>query len=130
VYFDQYFLSFVKVFLGPLFIKGVIVNIIPYGYLSIKGYFDSEMDFSLIKLTINYMLFTICLSHGIALVWIALVMYYWTTLYLKYHFQQIKEQIQQCVKTGSSGLLIDSIREHNYLTEMTEKLSQFMSIGL
>ncbi len=130
MFFDQYFLSFVKVFLGPLFIAGVIVNIIPYGYLSIEAYFDSEMDFSLIKLIINYILLTICLSDGAALFWITLVMYYWTTLYLKYHFQQIKEQIQQCVKTGNSGLLIDSIREHNYFTELTQNFNEFMSIGL
>jgi prepilin signal peptidase PulO-like enzyme (type II secretory pathway) len=94
----------IKLLLGPLFIAFVFVNIIPYGYLSIEAYFDSKMDFSLIKLIMNYILFIICLTHGVALDWLTLVMCYWTTLYLKYHFQQIKEQIQECVITGNSQL--------------------------
>jgi hypothetical protein len=110
---DKYFAKFsrqtrfvAKVCLGPLFIVGVLINIIPYGYLSFEAYFDPEMDFSLIKLIINYMLYNICVTHGIALVWFGLVMYYWTTLYLKYHFQQVKEQIEECVKTGNPQSLI------------------------
>jgi hypothetical protein len=119
-----------KVFLGPLFIVAVLINIIPYGYLSIEAYFDPKMDFSLIKLIINYILFTIFVNHGIAYVWLALVVFFYTTLYLKYHFQQIKEQIQECVKTGNPQLLIDAIHEHNYFTELTEKLNEMLSIGL
>jgi hypothetical protein len=102
----------VKLLLWLLFIACVFVNIIPYDYLSIEVYFDSEMDFSLIKLIMNYILFIICLTYGQAL-----VMYYWTILYLNHHFQQIKEQIQQCVKTGNSQLLIDAIHEHYFFTE-------------
>ena len=57
-------------------------------------------------------------------------MYFWTTLYLKYHFQQIRETIQRCVKTGDSILLIDAIHEHNYFTELTWKLNEMMCLGL
>jgi hypothetical protein len=70
------------------------------------------------------------MTHGVAIVWWALVMYFWTTLYLKYHFKQIKEQVQECVKTGNLQLLIDAIHEHNYFTELTQKLNKMMSIGL
>jgi hypothetical protein len=44
----------VKIILGPLFIAGVLLNVIPLSYLSLKAYFDSEMNFSLIGLIINY----------------------------------------------------------------------------
>jgi hypothetical protein len=119
-----------KIILGPLFIAGVLSNVIPFSYLSLKAYFDSEMNFSSIGLMINYILFTICWIHCIAIIWIALVMYLWTILYLKYHFQQIRETIQYCVETGNSILLIDAIHEHNYFTELTEKLNEMMCIGL
>jgi hypothetical protein len=119
-----------KLFFGPLFIAIVLIIIVPFGYLSIKAYFDSEMDFSLIKLMINYITFAILIIHGVAIACIAFVMYYLTTLYLKYHFLQIKEQIQRCVTTGNSGLLIDAIHEHNYFTQLTQKLNEMLSIGL
>jgi hypothetical protein len=82
------------------------------------------------KSVTNYVLLTICGNHCIAIIWISLVMFLWTTLYLKYHFQQIRETIQRCVKTGDSILLIDAIHEHNYFTELTEKLNEMMCIGL
>jgi hypothetical protein len=88
------------------------------------------MNFSLIGLIINYVLFTICWIHCIAIIWIALVVYFWTILYLKYHFQQIRETIQHCVKTGNSTLLIDAIHEHNYFTELTEKFNEMLCVGL
>jgi hypothetical protein len=88
------------------------------------------MNFSSIGLIINYVLFNISNIHCVAIIWIALVMFLWTILYLKYHFQQIRETIHHCVKTGNSILLIDAIHEHNYFTELTEKLNEMMSIGL
>ncbi len=130
---DKYFEKFcrkskfiVKLLLGPLFIACILVNIIPYGYLSIEAYFDPEMDFSLIELIINYILFTICFSHSIAISWASVVVCYISTLYLKYHFKQI----QECVETGNTMLLIDTIHEHNYFTELTGKLNEMMPIGL
>jgi hypothetical protein len=57
-------------------------------------------------------------------------MYYWTTLYLNHHFQQIKEQIQQCVKSGNSQLLIDAMHAHYFFTELTQRLNEMMSKGL
>jgi hypothetical protein len=120
----------VKIILGPLFIVDVLLSVIPLIYLSLKAYFDSEMNFSSIGLIINYVLFTICSIHCIAIIFIAFVMFLWTILYLKYHFQQIRETIQHCVKTGDSLLLIDAIHEHNYFTELTEKFNEMMCIGL
>ncbi len=46
-------------------------------------------------------------------------MSYSTTLYLKYHSQQIKQQNPQYVKTGNSRPLTDAIHEHYFFTELT-----------
>jgi hypothetical protein len=119
----------VKIILGPIFIVGVLLNTIPFSYLSLKAYFDSEMNFSSICLTINYVLLTICWIHCSTIFAIGVVMNFWTVLYLKYHFQQIRETIQHCVKTGNSILLIDAIHEHNYFTELTEKLNEMMRVN-
>ncbi len=53
-----------------------------------------------------------------------------STLHLKYHFKQIEEEIQECVKTGNSRLIIDTNHEHKYFTELTEKLNEMLSIGI
>jgi hypothetical protein len=118
----------VKIILGPIFIVGVLLNVIPFTYLSLKAYFDSQMNFSSIILIINYVLLTICWFHCSTIFAISVVMNFWTVLYLKYHFQQIRETIQHCVKTGNSTLLIDAIHEHNYFTELTEKLNEMMCV--
>jgi hypothetical protein len=119
----------VKIILGPLFIATVFINAIPFTYLSLEAYFDSQMNFSSIGLIINYVLLNINCIHCMAIIFIAFVMFLWTILYLKYHFQQIRETIQHCVKTGDSILLIDAIHEHNYFTELTEKLNKMASLG-
>jgi hypothetical protein len=116
----------VKIILGPAYIATVFINVIPFTYLTLKALFDSQMNFSSIGLIINYVLFNISNIHCVAILLMGLVVFLWTTLYLKYHFQQIRETIQHCVKAGDSILLIDAIHEHNYFTEMTEKLNEMM----
>jgi len=128
--FSKNFKLIFKMIIKPLWIAGILLNVIPYGYISIEAYFNSRMNFSAIGLMINYVFFTIIWYRCISIVRIVLVIYVWTVLYLKYNFDQIREKVQHCVKTANSKLIIDAIREHNYFTGLTKKLNQMLCIGL
>jgi len=57
------------------------------------------------------------------------VLFYTITLHLKYEYKQIKERIQQCVKSKNS-LLIKAIKDHNRCSEIVNKFNKEVKFAL
>ncbi len=87
-----------------------------------KAYFDSDLKFPLIKLLINFVLNAIWFKHFVSFTSVLVLLCAITSLHLKYSFQQIKDKVRECVKSGNSHQLIDAIHEHNYCSEETKKV--------
>jgi len=131
---DRYYRKFCKIskFLiklgtGPLYRAGILALLIPYGILSIMAYFYSDMNLSITNLVLSNLLQMDYVIHGTALCLMGSIAYIVVSLHLKYHFKQIKDQIQECVKSGNYRHLIDTIHEHNYWSGSTQKLNEMFS---
>ena len=93
---------------------------------TIVAYFDPNMNFSIISITfwgICTFIWLVCF-HSIPIG--HSVHCYLSTLYLKYQFKQINEQIQESLRTGNISLLMNAILIHNSVTQMTVKLNKML----
>jgi hypothetical protein len=98
-----------------------------YGFLSVKAFLDPDLNFSSIKLLVNFMLYTIWIQNCAAVSLTSYIICIITPLHLKYRFKQIMDEIQECFKSGNSYQLMKAIREHNNCSVEISKLNEIMS---
>jgi len=120
----------VKLFLGPCFKVIIYTAVIITIFSSIKAYSDPNMDFSITALILSFVFVIIWLKHSFAVILGSFIYIYVTTLHLKYQFKQIKDQIQKCVKSGNSRLIVNAIHKHNYCSECIHNFNKFYSLAL
>ena len=58
-------------------------------------------------------------------VWLGFIIWFMSTLYLKYKFIEINEKIELSLKHSNINLLMYSMKEHNYVEIMTKKFNHF-----
>jgi len=113
------------VYRAIVFIPMIIAIII-----TIKAYLDPDMDFSIITLILNLVLFFIWASHCAAVLLGGFIYVNIILLYFNYEFRQIKEKIQKCIKSKNSCLVIDAIHEHNYYSKHIHNFNRAFSFAL
>ena len=100
----------------------VLVNFV----LTLKILIDNEFNIYLLASFIffNVIMFifaNLCFGY----VWVGFVLWFSSTLYLKYKFNEINEKIELSLKHSNINLLMNVIEEHNYVEIMTKKFNHF-----
>jgi hypothetical protein len=123
---DRYYRKFclksrfmAKYFLGPFYRSMVFGLILFYIGLTIKAYFDSDFEFSIIITIPNAIVLFVWINHCFAVVWVGVVFLYIISLHLKYSFRQLKDMMKQNLKSRNLVLLIDKIHKHDYYSKLT-----------
>ena len=84
--------------------------------------FDLLLLLSFIFFTFISVVFSIqCFGY----VWVGFTMWFMSTLYLKYKFNEINDKIELSLKHSNINLLMNTIHEHNYVEIMTKKFNHF-----
>jgi len=127
---DKYYRKFckklkfaVKYLLGPIYLVSVYSPTISLAFLKMIACFDPNMDFSLITLILIFLMEYNCLRHGWSVAWGAIVSSYMIVLHIYYYLRQTADRTKECVESGNSRLLINTIHEHNYYSDLIHKLS-------
>jgi len=120
----------VRLFLGPALRISSSVGILFVIFLSIKGYLDPDMNFSIIFMIITIPLKYFWLHHCLATISFYTALFYIATLHFIYQYKQVKDRVQECVKSKISRLLIEAINDHNRCTEQVQNFNKVVSIAL
>ena len=98
--------------------------------LIIKAYFDITMNFSIINLSITFILYIFCATHCFAIGWANFILFNITTLYLKYHFNQINDEMRENISSRISSKFINGIKRHHYYCRLTHEFNEFFKYYL
>ena len=94
---------------------------------TIYAYFDPNTGYSLI-ITIFWSFMSILWAISFySFTPILMCSWYFSTLFLKYKFNEINESIEMSVRTGNTNLLMHSIYSHNSVAKLTKYLNKFFS---
>jgi len=115
---------------GPFFKVFMFIVSFVLILLSIKAYLDPDMSFSITVMILTIVMLFVWLYHCLATILGPVILSIIVTLHLKYQYKQIKEQVKQCVKSGSSHLLFQAIKEHNHCSEFVYNFNKAVSFGL
>ena len=112
--FKEFYISLVVFVFGMTFV------------VTLNTLINNEFDFLLL---VSFIFFNfIFLIHSIqcfGYVWVGFTMWFMSTLYLKYKFNEINEKIELSLKYSNINLLMNAIHEHNYVEIMTKKFNHF-----
>ena len=87
-------------------------------YLSLEEKLYSFLGFVIINI------FWLIFSHlCFAIVWVGFTIWYIATVYLKYKFREITAKIEISLKYSDINLLMNAIKEHNYVEILTKRLN-------
>ena len=92
-------------------------------YLSLE-----EKFYSFIRFIISNILWVIFSQQCFAIVWIGFTIWYMATTYLKYKFREINYKIEISLKYKDINLLMNAIKEHNYVEILTKKFNLWFRI--
>ena len=84
-----------------------------------------EKVYSFISLIVCNILALIILIQGFAIFWLGFTMWFMATNYLKYKYNEINDKIELSLKYSNINLLLNAIKEHNFVEILTKKLNHF-----
>ena len=90
---------------------------------TIIAYLDSNMDFSLICIILWDIITIIFNINFFSITAGGFGIWFLTSLYLKYQYFEINEQIEESLKYRNVGLLIDAITKHDFVSQQTVRLN-------
>ena len=100
----------------------VLVNFVLSLILLINHEFSFYLLASFVFFNAIMIIFSIqCFGY----VWTGFILWFMSTLYLKYKFIEINEKIELSLKHSNINLLMNAIEEHNYVEIMTKKFNHF-----
>ena len=100
----------------------VLVNFVLSLILLINHEFDFYLLASFVFFNVIMVIFSIqCFGY----VWTGFILWFMSTLYLKYKFIEINEKIELSLKHSNINLLMNAIEEHNYVEIQTKKCNHF-----
>ena len=108
------FYALVSVFSGLHFIYSIV------HYLTLE-----EKMYSFISLIVCNILAVIFLVQSFATCWLGFTVWFMATNYLKYKYNEINDKIELSLKYSNIKLLLNAIKEHNYVEILTKKDNQF-----
>ena len=108
---------------SAMFLPMIAINIIYFYGLTAIAYFDSSKNFSLISIIFWNFCQLIWLIDLFGIAMGGFAYYYISTLFLKYQFRQLDEQIRQLVTNRDITGLWYAIRYHNQLSVSTHHLN-------
>ena len=108
-----------KYLLKPVYYPIVLITSITLSIPPLIEYFYNGI-FITIFWNICFII-TMASFFGIALT--AFQAFYFSLFYLKYKFQQINDQIEDCLKNRNTFLLLKTVVKHNSISDMTKKLN-------
>ena len=112
---EQAFWPLVITCLGTLFATSVV------------AYFDQDSNYSLISILLWNSITPVVIIQICGIVWIGCVVSVLSSLYLKYKFEEINEEIKSCIKFKNNNRLKKAIADHNYICDKTSYLNDFFS---
>jgi hypothetical protein len=118
----------IRYILGPLFLIVIYVLTFILIVLSVMAYFDTDMDFSILSLTLAGIMLFISLRYGFATVMAGFCAIYLASVCMELNFIQITVRIKKCMKSRNSRTLINAIHEHNNCAKLVETLNTKLRI--
>ena len=106
-----------------MFIPTVVLNGIYFYMLSIIAFFDPDKNFSIWSTLFWNICTTVWLFDLYSLQVGGVSYYYLSTLYLKYQFRQLDEEIKNSIDKKNITELLKAIRAHNTVCVSTHKLN-------
>ena len=106
----------------------VILSQLPIMSTTIIEYFDQESGYNLIGVIFWNIVLLVFLIKFYAVVWFGFVVSVLSTLYLKYKFEEINEEIKSCIKFNLKYRLKRAITQHNYICVKTSQLNNYFDI--
>ena len=98
-------------------------------YLSLIFYSTLEEKFySVLRLIFLNILWLIFFAQSFGYLWVGFILWFSTTTYCKYKFNEINEKLILCVKYSDVRLLMYAIREHNYIEIIVKQCNHFFRI--
>ena len=116
-----------KYLLKQSFWSLVIITNILMTSATLIAYFDQHSGFTLIGILFWTSLQFIWTLHFYGIVSVGFVVWFMTTLYLKYKFEEINENIEIGIEFKSYKSLISSIERHQLATQLTKQFNDFFS---
>jgi hypothetical protein len=109
----------------PTFLSGVTFTAV-----AIIAYMDQTYEYSALILLVWNLLFILWIIHEFSISLSDFILLYTIGLYLKYQFNQTRDQVLKSLKTNNISLLKNAIERHNFHSQLIPKFNRYFKFNI